>query len=40
MVPDLFEKAQACVIKSTVFCLFNTHTKEAAEEATSEWMNI
>ncbi len=40
MVPDLFEKAQACVIESTAFCLFNTHTKEAAEEATSEWMNI
>lgn len=36
MVPGLFEKAQALVIKSTAFCLFTTHTKEAAKEATSE----
>lgn len=34
MVPDLFEN------QCTAFCLRNTHTKEAAEEATSEWMNI
>lgn len=40
MVSDLFEGAQACIIKGKAFCLFNTHTKEAAEEATSEWMNI
>lgn len=33
MVPDLFERAEACLIKSKAFCLFNTHTKEAAEEA-------
>lgn len=39
-MPDPFEKAPACVIKSTGFCLSNTHTKEGAEEATSEWMNI
>lgn len=36
MVPDLFEKDQACVIKNTALCLFTTHTKEAAEQATAE----
>lgn len=40
MAPDRFEKSRACVIKSTAFCVATTHTKEADEEATSEWMNI